>query len=66
LKYLGQKLKKNIITLQTSRFQLKTIDQICIASKSIMPLPYTIFLDSAIFIEKKTVANRLWRTVEFW
>jgi hypothetical protein len=31
-----------------------------------MQLSNTILLDAAIFIEKKTVANRLWRKLEFW
>jgi hypothetical protein len=50
LKYSGQISKKNIVTLQKLRFQLKTIDQTCIWSKSIIQLANTISLDSAIFI----------------
>jgi hypothetical protein len=40
-----------------SRLKLKTLDQTCTSSKSTKQLSETIFLDSAIFIEKKTVGH---------
>ncbi len=58
-------LKKAIITLQALRFKLNCLNQTCISLKSIMQLTKTIFPDSAIFIEKKRVENRLWRKSEF-
>ena len=54
-----ENIKKAFITLQTLRFKLNCLDQTCILSKSIMLLTKTIFFDSVIFIEKKTVENRL-------
>jgi hypothetical protein len=47
------------ITLHILRLLLEIINQTCIVSKSIMLLPNMIFLDSAIFIENKTVTNLL-------
>jgi hypothetical protein len=45
--------------------QAESLNQTCISSKSIMQLTKTIFPDSASFIEKKRVENRLWRKVNF-
>ncbi len=56
---------KETITLQALRFKLNCFNQIFISLKSIMHLSETIFPDSAIFIEKKRVENRLWRKSEF-
>jgi hypothetical protein len=53
LEFLGQILKKIAITLQILRLKLKTLNQTCTSSKSIMQLPNTVSLDSAIFIEIK-------------
>ena len=61
----GKHWKKTIITLQALRFKLNCLNQTCISLKSIMQLTKTIFPDSAIFIEKKRVENRLWRKSEF-
>ena len=55
-----ENVKKAFITLQALRFKLNSLNQTCISSKSIMQLTRTIFSDSAIFIEKKRVENRLW------
>ncbi len=65
LKFSGQFLKKTIITLQVLRFKLKCLNQTCLSLKSIMQLTMTISPDSASFIEKKRVENRLWRKSEF-
>ena len=56
-----EKFKKPIITLQVLRFKLKCLNQTCLSLKSIMLLSP----DSASFIEKKRVENRLWRKSEF-
>ena len=56
---------KAFIPLQELRFKLISLTQTCISSKSIMPLTKKIFPDSAIFIEKKRVENRLWAKNEF-
>ena len=45
--------------------QAKGLEQTYISSKLIMQLTKIIFSDSAIFIEKKTVENRLWAKVSF-
>jgi hypothetical protein len=47
------------------RFKLQCLNQTCISLKSIMQLARTIFSDSATFIEKKRVENRLWPKSEF-
>ena len=47
------------------RFKLNSLNQTFVSSKSIMQLTKTIFSDSAIFIEKKRVENRLWANSEF-
>ena len=60
-----QNLKKTIITLQALKIKLTSLTETCISSKSIMQLTETIFPDSAVFIEKKTVENRLWANSEF-
>jgi hypothetical protein len=64
-KISGQILKKTVITLQALRFKLKCLNQTCISLNSIMQLARTIFSDSAIFMEKKRVENRLWPKSEF-
>ncbi len=46
-------------------FKLKCLNQTCISLNSIMQLAGTIFSDSAIFMEKKRVENRLWPKSEF-
>jgi hypothetical protein len=51
--------------LQALRFKLNCLNQTCISLKSITQFTRTIFPDSAIFIEKKRVENRLWRKSEF-
>ena len=48
-------VEKDHQTLQALRLKLKSLNQACISSKSIMQLTKTIFSDSDIFIEKKTV-----------
>ena len=67
--FSGEILKKIIITLQALRFKLKwqlnSLNQTCISSKSIMQLIKTIFPDSVIFIEKKRVEKWLWAKSEF-
>ena len=63
--FSGQIFKKTIITLQTWRFKLKSLNQTYISSKSIMQLTKTIFSDSVIFIEKKRVEIQLWQNVNF-
>jgi hypothetical protein len=47
--------KKNIITFQILRLQLKTVNQNCNSSELTLQLPQanTILFDSAIYIEKK-------------
>jgi hypothetical protein len=60
-----ENLKKPIITLQVLRFKLKCLNQTCLSLKSIMQLTMTISPDSASFIEKKRVENRLWRKSDF-
>ena len=58
--FLGQNLKKIVITLQILRFKQTCLSQSWISLKSIMQLTNTFFPNSAIFIEKKWVENRLW------
>ena len=58
-------IKKAFITLEVLRFKQNSLNQTCISSKSIMQLTKTTFSDSAIFIEKKRVENRLWAKSEF-
>ena len=53
LEFLGQILKKVIITLQALRFIMNSLNQSCTSSKSIMQLTRTSFPDSVIFIEKE-------------
>ena len=65
LKFSGQILKKTIITLQALRFKLKCLNQTCLSLKSIVQRIMTIFPDSASFVEKKRLENRLWRKSEF-
>ena len=57
--FSGQNLKKSIIALQALRLKLDSVNKTCMSSKLSMLLFKTIFSDSAIFIEKKTVENRL-------
>ncbi len=64
-KILPENLKNTVITLQALRFKLNCLNQTCISLKSIMQLTKTIFPDSAIFIDKKRVENRLWRKSGF-
>jgi hypothetical protein len=61
----GQILKKTVITLQALRFKLKCLNQTGISLKLSMQFARTIFSDSATFIEKKRVENRLWPKSEF-
>ena len=60
-----ENIRKAIITLQELIFKLNMLNQTCISSKSIMQFTSTIFSDSAIFIEKLRVENRLWAKKEF-
>ena len=60
-----ENIKKTFTTLQALRFKLSHLNQTWISFKSIMHLTKTIFFDSAIFIEKKTVETRLWAKSEF-
>ena len=57
--FSGQIWKKSVINLQALRLKLKRLDQTFISSKSKIQLTKTIFSDSDIFIEKKTLENRL-------
>ena len=57
--FLGQNLKKIVITLQILRFKRNWLRHSWISSKSIMQLTKTFFSQSAIFIEKMWVENRL-------
>ena len=61
--FLGQNFKKIVVTcslkLQILRFKQNCLRQSWISSKSIMQLTTTFFPNSAIFIEKKWVENRL-------
>ena len=52
--------------MQALRFKLKILNPTCRSSKSIKQLTDTIFVESAIFVEKKRVENRLWAKSEFW
>ena len=45
--------------LTKTNFKVKCLNQICISSKSIMQLTKSIFSDSAIFIEKKSVKKSI-------
>ena len=63
--FSGQIDKKTITILQALRFKLNRLHQICISSKSMMQLTKTIFPDSAIFLEKKSVENRVWQKKNF-
>ena len=58
--FLRPNLKKIVITLQILRFKQNCLSQSWISSKSIMQLTETLPPNSAIFIEKKWVENRLW------
>ena len=49
----SENIKKAIITLQAWRLKLKSFNQACISSKSIMQITMTIFAESAIVIEIK-------------
>ena len=60
-----ENIKKAFITLQDLRFNLTSLNQTCISSKSIIQLTKTIFSDSAIFIYETRVENRLWAKSEF-
>ena len=60
-----ENIKKAFITLQDFRFKLNSPNQTCILSKSTIQLIETIFPDSAIVIEKKTVKNLWWAKSEF-
>ena len=60
-----ENIKKDFIILQALRLKLKRLNQTRISSKSIMQLTKTILFDSAVFIEKKTVENRLRAKREF-
>ena len=60
-----ENIKKALITLQALRFKPNSLNQTCISLKSIMQLTKTIFSNSAIFIEKKRVANWLLAKVKF-
>ena len=62
--FSGQIWKKSVINLQALRLKLKRLDQTFISSKSKIQLTKTIFSDSDIFIEKKTLENRLWAKSE--
>ena len=59
-KFWPKKIRKTVVTLQIFRFKQNCLSQSWISSKSIMQLTKTIFQNSAIFIEKKWVENRLW------
>ncbi len=58
-------MKKTVITLQALRFKLMYLNQTCISLKSIMQLARTVFFDSATFIVKKRIKNRLWPKSDF-
>ena len=63
--FSGQIFKTTIITLQEMRLKLKCLNETCTSSKSIMQFTRPTFSDSLIFIEKKTVENRMWAKSEF-
>ena len=66
-KFWPKKNRKTAITLLILRFKQNYLSQSWISSKSIMQLTKTIFQNSAIFIEKKWVENRLWgKSAFFW
>ena len=50
---------KKTITLQGLRLKLMRLNYTCTSLKSIIKLTKTSFSDSSIFIEKKTIENRL-------
>jgi hypothetical protein len=54
--------KKNVMTLQLLRLQLKNF----ISSKSIMQLPNTISLNSAIFMKKKSGESTVTKLEIWW
>ena len=58
-KFLPEKIRKTVITLQILRFKQTYPSQSLISSKSIMKLTKTIFQNSAIFIEKKWVGKSI-------
>ena len=66
-KFWPKKIRKTVITLQILKFKQNGLSQSWISSKSIMQLTKTIFQNSAIFIEKKCIENRLWgKSAFFW
>ena len=63
--FSGQIWKKTILTLQALTLKLRSLNQTCISSKSIIQLTKTTFKDSAVFIENNTVETRLRGKSEF-
>ena len=65
LQILAWEIWKTVITLQILTFKQNCLSQSWISLKSIVQLTKTIFQNSAIFIEKRWVENRLWGKSEF-